>query len=82
MLFEHECDNVTQYLAPRLGFPPGRMNGRAAQNDWTMKNVWPDEDDNVVLDKLTRRVEHVMGIFAASNKNHSDNFMVSEESHK
>ncbi len=39
-------------------------------------SVWPNEDDNIVLDKLTRRVEHIMGILAASNKGHSDNFMV------
>ena len=39
-------------------------------------SVWPDEDDNLVLEKLTRRVEHLMGILAASNKHHSDNFMV------
>ena len=39
-------------------------------------SVWPDEDDNLVLEKLTRRVEHLMGILAASNKYHSDNFMV------
>jgi hypothetical protein len=38
LLYEHECDNVTAFLAPRLGFPPGRMSGRAARsNDWTMK---------------------------------------------
>jgi len=33
-----------------------------------MKNTWPVEDDNVALEKMTRRVEHVMDILAASNK--------------
>ena len=39
-------------------------------------SAWPTEEDNVVLDKLTRRVEHIMGLLAASNKRQSDNFMV------
>ena len=38
LLYENECDDVTRFLAPKLGFPPGRMSGKpAAQNDWTMK---------------------------------------------
>ena len=37
LMYPHECDNITAFLAPQLGFPPGRMSGRAAKNDWTMK---------------------------------------------
>ena len=38
LLFEHECDNITQFLSPTLNFPPGRMGGRnRGRNDWTMK---------------------------------------------
>jgi hypothetical protein len=37
LLFEHECDNITEFLGPRLGFPPGRMRHGSAKNDWTMK---------------------------------------------
>ena len=37
LLFDHECDKVTEFLGPLLDFPPGRMNFRTARNDWTMK---------------------------------------------
>ena len=37
LLFDHECDNITQFLGPMLDFPPGRMNPRFKKNDWTMK---------------------------------------------
>ena len=38
LLFEHECDNITEFLSPLLGQPPGRMSlGRKHKNDWTMK---------------------------------------------
>ena len=36
VLYPHECDNITDFLTPWLGAPPGRMNPRAAKNDWTM----------------------------------------------
>ncbi len=38
-MFDHECDNITAYLGPLLGFPPGRMGGakNMFKNDWTMK---------------------------------------------
>ena len=37
LLFDHECNNVTEFLGPMLDFPPGRMKRNAAKNDWTMK---------------------------------------------
>ena len=37
LLFEHECDNITQFLGPFLDFPPGHMTTKAKKNDWTMK---------------------------------------------
>ncbi len=37
LLFDNECDNITEFLGPFLDFPPGRMNFRSAKNDWTMK---------------------------------------------
>ena len=37
ILFEHECDKITEFLGPMLNFPPGRMNSRKMKNDWTMK---------------------------------------------
>ena len=39
LMFDHECDNITAYLGPLLGFPPGRMGGakNMFKNDWTMK---------------------------------------------
>ena len=39
-------------------------------------SAWPDEDDNTKLEKMTRRVEHISGLLAASNKKQSDHFMV------
>ena len=37
ILFSHECDNITSFLSPFLGTPPGRMKGGTGKNDWTMK---------------------------------------------
>ena len=37
LLYPHECDNITQFLGPLLGTPPGRMKGGLGKNDWTMK---------------------------------------------
>jgi len=34
------------------------------------------EDDNEGLARMTRRVEHITGLLAASNKDQSDRFMV------
>ncbi|CAB4058586.1 P4HA [Lepeophtheirus salmonis] len=75
LLFDEECDNITEYLSPKLDFPPGRMKSNSLKNDWTMKNTWPVEDDNKVLEKLTLRVEAVMDLLANSKNNESDKFM-------
>ena len=37
LLYDHECNNITQFLGPKLDFPPGRMNFKTKKNDWTMK---------------------------------------------
>ena len=38
LMYPHECDEVTQFLGPYLGPPPGRMSGGTrGGNDWTMK---------------------------------------------
>lgn len=38
LMYPHECDNITAFLGPRLGFPPGRMSSKnRGKNDWTMK---------------------------------------------
>ena len=37
LLYNHECDEITKYLVPRLGFPPGTMGYKPKKNDWTMK---------------------------------------------
>ena len=39
LMFSNECDEITEYLGPLLGAPPGRMSGGAKtiKNDWTMK---------------------------------------------
>jgi len=37
LLFDGECDDITQFLGPKLDFPPGRMETGARKNDWTMK---------------------------------------------
>ncbi len=37
LLYDHECDDITKYLGPKLDFPPGRMHHKAKKNDWTMK---------------------------------------------
>ena len=37
LMFENECDEIKDYLGPRLNFPPGRMNTKSRKNDWTMK---------------------------------------------
>ena len=37
LLYPNECDNITQFLGPLLGTPPGRMKGGLGKNDWTMK---------------------------------------------
>merc|ERR1719445_1376247 len=46
LMFENECDAVTQYLGPKLDFPPGRMDAKSRKNDWTMKNTWPIETEH------------------------------------
>lgn len=75
LMFHHECDNITRFLGPHLDFPPGRMNPRNNVNDWTMKNVWPVEKDNLYLAKMTRRVEQIANLLGSSEKNEADNFM-------
>lgn len=78
LLYENETKNITSFLEPKLNFPPGRMKKRKnlqgqLANDWTMKNAWPNESENHNLQKLTIRVEHVLGdILASSVKNQSD----------
>ena len=42
-------------------------------------SVWPNEDHNVYLDKMTRRVEHITGLWASSRNNQSDAFMVRKQ---
>lgn len=38
LMYPNECDEITKFLAPFLGQPPGRMNRKqAGKNDWTMK---------------------------------------------
>ena len=37
LVFADECDNITDFLGPFLGTPPGRMGGGTGKNDWTMK---------------------------------------------
>eukprot|EP00095_Tigriopus_kingsejongensis_P006819 maker-scaffold82_size396747-snap-gene-1.16 protein:Tk06819 transcript:maker-scaffold82_size396747-snap-gene-1.16-mRNA-1 annotation:"hypothetical protein DAPPUDRAFT_308081" len=75
ILFDHECDDITQYLGPKLDFPPGRMNHKSKKNDWTMKNCWPDEAEHAGFEKLNRRIEHLSGLHADSSKGHSEGFM-------
>lgn len=75
MLYYNEADNITQYLGPRLDFPPGRMDQKSRNNDWTMKNCWPNENDNLFLERLNRRIEHATGLWAATNKNFSEPYM-------
>ena len=75
LLYGHECDKVTEFLGPLLDFPPGRMNHRNPKNDWTMKNCWPKEDQNVQLQKLNRRIEHIAALNANSFKNYSEPYM-------
>jgi len=75
LLYDHECDNITQFLGPMLDFPPGRMNQKTQKNDWTMKNCWPNEEQNINLQKLNRRIEHVAGLNANSFKNYSEPYM-------
>ncbi len=41
LMADHECNNITAFLGPRLDFPPGRMNPRKRTNDWTMKKWVP-----------------------------------------
>lgn len=75
LMYPHECDEITQYLGPFLGAPPGRMAGGTGPNDWTMKNAWPNEDNTPALEKMTRRVEHITNLYASSKLDQSDNFM-------
>lgn len=75
LLYDHECNNITQFLGPMLDFPPGRMRSKSAQNDWTMKNCWPNEGQNVYLQKLNQRIEHISGLRASSFENFSEPFM-------
>lgn len=42
-------------------------------------SCWPNEDDNIVLEKLNRRIEHATGLKAATNKNYSEPYMVMVE---
>ena len=37
LMYSHECDEITKFLGPLLGPPPGRMKGGSGKNDWTMK---------------------------------------------
>ena len=38
LLFDHECNAITNLLGPRLHFPPGKMDATSPKkNDWTMK---------------------------------------------
>merc|ERR1711976_66773 len=75
LLYDHECNNITEFLGPMLDFPPGRMNFKTARNDWTMKNCWPNEAQNINLQKLNRRIEHIAGLNANSFKNYSEPYM-------
>ena len=75
LLFDHECDQMTQFLAPQLDFPPGRMVSRSLKNDWTMKNCWPTEDDDKNFEKLNRRIEHLTKLSADASKLFSEPFM-------
>lgn len=75
ILFDHECDDITRFLGPKLDFPPGRMNFKSKKNDWTMKNCWPVESQHVGLEKLNRRIEHLSGLHADSSKGYSEGFM-------
>ena len=38
-------------------------------------SAWPTEVDNIYLEKMTRRVEHITGLLASSKLRESDNFM-------
>ena len=42
LVFEDECDSITDFLGPFLGTPPGRMGGGTGKNDWTMKKYFSD----------------------------------------
>ena len=76
LMYTHECDGITNYLGSYLGSPPGRMKAKGGgKNDWTMKNVWPDEDSYPALEKMTRRVQHITGLLSSSKLRESDNFM-------
>merc|ERR1712223_297310 len=75
LLYDHECNNITEFLGPMLDFPPGRMNFKTARNDWTMKNCWPNEAQNINLQKLNTRIEHIAGLNANSFKNYSEPYM-------
>jgi prolyl 4-hydroxylase len=75
LLYEHECNDITEFLGPMLNFPPGRMNLKTKKNDWTMKNCWPNEAQNVNLQKLNLRIEHIAGLNANSFKNYSEPYM-------
>ena len=54
----------------------GRMDRKRVKNDWTMKNCWPRESDNIYLEKMNRRIEHLTGLNANAFKNFSEPFMV------
>ena len=41
----------------------------------TYSSAWPTEDNNIYLEKMTRRVEHITGLLASSKLKQSDNFM-------
>ena len=76
LLYENECDEITKFLGPKLDFPPGRMDHKSKRNDWTMKNCWPKENDNIYLEKMNRRIEHLTRLNANAYKNYSEPFMV------
>ena len=52
------------------------MDRGKVKNDWTMKNCWPKESDNIYLDKMNRRIEHLTRLNANANKHFSEPFMV------
>ena len=52
------------------------MDRKKVKNDWTMKNCWPRESDNIYLEKMNRRIEHLTALNANAFKNFSEPFMV------
>ncbi len=44
-------------------------------------SAWPDENDNLYLEKMTRRVEHISNLHGSSRLGQSDRFMVRKKSY-